>query len=419
MAYKLELDFLRDIFQKNRLRLLVLDPQRTSYHEVDMGLRRQLGLDRDHGLGWAVFGERIQPNTIYRITDPFLCTYLILLLPGRVSKTLMTVGPYLAMELSQEQLLERAELAGVPPQRFHIIENYFASVPVIAESSVIFAPLETFCERIWGGSDSYTMEDINQELYGMGAEQFLPEADRKPDASELMESMEQMEARYAYENELMQAVAQGQTHKAEMLMSAFSRLSFERRLADPVRNLKNYAIIMNTLMRKAAEQGGVHPLYLDKISSGYAVKIEEIKSMKAGLELMTEIYRAYCRLVKRHSTKNYSAPVQKAIIQIDADLSGDLGLKALAEAQGINASYLSALFKKETGQTVTDYVSQKRVRQALRLLSGTRLQVQTIAQHCGIPDVNYFTKIFKKYMGKTPKQFRQESQQMAPGQNAI
>lgn len=419
MAFELELDFLRDIFEKNRLRLLILDPQRTSYHEVDMGLRRQLGLDRDHGLAWALFGEQIRPNTIYRITDPFLCTYLILLLPERQGKTLMTVGPYLTVELSREQLLEQVERAGVPPQYFHIIENYFASVPVITESSLVFAPLETFCERIWGGSDNYTMEDINQELYGAGVEQFLPEAERKTEAAELMESMEQMEARYAYENELMQAVAQGQTHKAEMFLSGFSRLSFERRLADPVRNLKNYTIIMNTLMRKAAEQGGVHPLYLDKISSGYAVKIEEIKSMKAGLELMAEIYRAYCRLVKRHSTKNYSAPVQKAIIQIDADLSADLGLKALAEAQGINASYLSALFKKETGQTVTDYVSQKRVRQALRLLSGTRLQIQTIAQHCGIPDVNYFSKIFKKYMGKTPKQFRLDSQQMTPGQNVV
>ena len=419
MTRELELDFLRDIFQKNHLRVLELDAHKSSYHEVDMGLRRQLGIDRDRGLGWSIFGEQLRANTLYRIIDPFLCSYLILLLPQREKKTLLAVGPYLAMEMSHEQLMELAEHTGIPAQKFHILENFFASVPVITESSLIFAPLETFCERIWGGSDSYSMEDINQEIFGAGAEALFSEPERKVSASELMESMEQMEARYAYENELMQAVRQGQTHRAEMLMSAFSRLSFERRLADPVRNLKNYAIIMNTLMRKAAEQGGVHPLYLDKTSSAFARRIEEIKSMKAGLELMTEIFRGYCRLVKRHSTKNYSPPVQKAIIQIDADLSADLGLKALAAAQSINASYLSALFKKETGQTLTDYVSQKRVRHALRLLSGTRLQIQTIAQHCGIPDVNYFSKIFKKYIGKTPKQFRQENQQLVTGQSSI
>lgn len=413
MAYAMELSFLRDIFQKNHLRVLELDAQSSSYHEVDMGLRRQLGIDRDHGLSWAIFGEQIQEKTVYCITDPFLCSYLILLLPERKNKTLLAIGPYLSMELSHEQLLEQAERTGIPAQKFHVIDNYYTSVPVITESNIIFAPLETFCERIWGGSDNYTMEDINQELNGAETEALFREPERKISAVELMESMEQMEARYAYENELMQAVTQGQTHKADMLMSAFSRLSFERRLADPVRNLKNYAIIMNTLMRKAAEQGGVHPLYLDSTSSEFARRIEEIKSASAGLELMNEIYRGYCRLVKRHSTKDYSPPVQKAIIQIDADLSADLGLKSLAEAQNINASYLSALFKKETGQTITDYVSQKRVRLALQLLSSTRLQIQTIAQHCGIPDVNYFTKIFKKYIGKTPKQFRQDSKQIA------
>ncbi len=413
MAYAMELGFLRDIFQKNHLRVLELDAQNSSYHEVDMGLRRQLGIDRDHGLSWAIFGEQIQEKTVYCITDPFLCSYLILLLPERKNKTLLAIGPYLSMELSHEQLLEQAERTGIPAQKFHVIDNYYTSVPVITESNIIFAPLETFCERIWGGGDNYTMEDINQELNGAETEALFREPERKISAVELMESMEQMEARYAYENELMQAVTQGQTHKADMLMSAFSRLSFERRLADPVRNLKNYAIIMNTLMRKAAEQGGVHPLYLDSTSSEFARRIEEIKSASAGLELMNEIYRGYCRLVKRHSTKDYSPPVQKAIIQIDADLSADLGLKSLAEAQNINASYLSALFKKETGQTITDYVSQKRVRLALQLLSSTRLQIQTIAQHCGIPDVNYFTKIFKKYIGKTPKQFRQDSKQIA------
>ena len=45
---------------------------------------------------------------------------------------------------------------------------------------------------------------------------------------------------------------------------------------------------------------------------------------------------------------------------------------------------------------------------ALFLLNSTNMQIQTIAQYCGIPDVNYFTKTFKKYIGKTPKEYREE-----------
>ena len=56
--------------------------------------------------------------------------------------------------------------------------------------------------------------------------------------------------------------------------------------------------------------------------------------------------------------------------------------------------------------TLTDYVNNKRVEHALFLLNTTTMQIQAIAQHCGIPDVNYFTKTFKKHIGKTPKEYR-------------
>lgn len=114
---------------------------------------------------------------------------------------------------------------------------------------------------------------------------------------------------------------------------------------------------------------------------------------------MDEMFRSCCRLVKKRSTKHYSSPVQKAVIHIEADLSSALSLKTLAEMQGINAGYLSSLFKKETGQTITD-VSQKRMKMAARLIGNTKLRIQTIARHCGITDVNYFSKTFKKSWGR-------------------
>lgn len=77
-----------------------------------------------------------------------------------------------------------------------------------------------------------------------------------------------------------------------------------------------------------------------------------------------------------------------------------------AERLKMNSSYLSTLFKKENGTTLTDYVNQKRVEHAIFLLNSTSLQVQSIAQQCGIPDVNYFSKTFKKIVGKTPMEYR-------------
>ena len=113
-------------------------------------------------------------------------------------------------------------------------------------------------------------------------------------------------------------------------------------------------------------------------------------------------------LVKNHSMKGYSLLIRKALTHIDSDLTADLSLKSLAELLGVNSSYLSTLFKKETGSTLTEYVNRKRVEHAIFLLNSTNLQIQEIAAACGIPDVNYFTKIFKKQVGNTPKEYREK-----------
>lgn len=119
----------------------------------------------------------------------------------------------------------------------------------------------------------------------------------------------------------------------------------------------------------------------------------------------------YSQLVRKHASRHYAPPVQKAVTCIESDLSGELGLKELARLQGISPSYLSTLFKKETGQALADYVQQRRVGYARQLLASTKLQVQTIARYCGIPDVNYFSK---QYAGMTPMEYRTQEQGRTP-----
>ena len=169
---------------------------------------------------------------------------------------------------------------------------------------------------------------------------------------------------------------------------------------------------MNTLLRKAAEAGGVHPVYLDKLSSEFALKIEMLPSVSENSALMREMFSSYCRLVRKHSMKSFSLVVQKTILLIDSDLSADLSLSSLAQKQNISPGYLSTIFSKETGKTVSEYIREKRVKLAVHLLSTTHLQVQTIALHCGIMDVQYFSKIFKRQTGKTPKEYRESIKQI-------
>ncbi len=398
MFYATELRFLQETLKKGHIQSLLLDKDTIPDHRLDLGLRQQLGLESDYARFIREHLSAVQPCTVYKLTDSFLCNYLYLRLPAEQPTHLM-IGPYLEEELTRKQLLEQAERIGIPPQRLRQLETYYTGLPVLQGDHTVFSMLTVFFETIWG-SNSYTMVDINRDIRDTFA---LP---IKVQPENALQNMQIMEARYASENELISAVSQGLTHKAELMFSGFPQRAIEERLTDRVRNLKNYGIIMNTLLRKAAESGGVHPVYLDQTSNDFAQRIEQAPSVTALRELMTTMARSYSLLVKRHSMKNYSPPVQRTITCIDTDLAGDLSLRTLAAMQSINPSYLSALFRRETGQTLTEHVNKKRIRLASQLLTTTRLQIQTVAQHCGIPDVNYFSKLFKKHTGKTPREYR-------------
>lgn len=384
MSYEAELRFLQNTFEKCHLQAILTEPSELS----------------------AVIAD-IKPGIIYKMADSLDCCYRFMQLPEGEKDSLLLIGPYLSEDLTHEDVMEKGETLQVAPGRIGELERYYGSIPVVPEHSKLFVMLDVLAEQIWGGSENVTHINLEQEYQGPVSPLVSEQTGDSPERA--IWNMQFMEKRYAYENEIMQAVAKGQIHKTERLLEGFSALTYETRNTDPVRNLKNYSIIMNTLLRKAAEQGGVHPVYLDSVSSDFAKKIENLKHEEEILALMKEMFRSYCRLVRKHSIRQYSPPVQKAITYIDSDLTADLSLSALASIQNVSAGYLSALFKQETGQTLTEHVNQKRIKHAMQLLKTTQLQVQTIAQYCGIVDVHYFSKMFKKYVGKTPKEYREKS----------
>lgn len=400
MFYDEQLSFLHKTLEKCHLSSRVLDADK----EISQDGVIKLFDDIMKNKCFYDFFPYLKPRAIYYLTDIFLCKYIFLKLPYEKDKVFI-IGPYIDFDITHQQILEQSEAIGILPARSKELEYYYASVPVIKEESHIFAIVNTFAEFLWGGSDAF--ENIEIERGGWSSF-ILPELKQKLSDTDNIADIEMMEKRYAFENELMAAVAQGNTQKAELMMSSFSAIAFEDRVPDRLRNIKNYCIITNTLCRKAAQDGGVHPIYLDKVSSSFAKRIESVQRLSDLTEFMLEILRTYCRLVKHHSVKSYSPLVQKAIIKIEGDLTGDLSLAKIAKINNVSPSYFSALFKKETGQTLTEYVNSKRVGYAKHLLKNTNLQIQTIAQHCGILDFHYFCRIFKRFTGKTPTEYKKD-----------
>lgn len=401
MFYENELRFLCSALKKCRLQVAFINNETAPEKLLDDGLRGLFGDTASQNVMEELLKD-IKPFTIYRVDTPFKLNYIFLILPQLDNTTVMEIGPFVPQNIPVAKVMEIGEKFGVAPNNQKLLENYYASVPIIETDNAVFFMLESFAELIWGGSNSYTIEEISRSQI----DNVLPLNKGNTQNRDALLNMQMMEERYAFENELMEAVKNGQSQKITLFSSNITTSMFEKRMTDPLRNLKNYCVIMNTILRKAAESGGVHPVHLNDVSSDFALRIEKLVSVKEGQELMPDMFLSYCRLVRKHSVKNYSATVQKAVIYIHTDLSADLSLSTLAEAQNISAGYLSAVFKNETGKTITQYITDARIKLAQRLLSTTHLQVQTVALHCGIMDVQYFSKVFKKHTGKTPKEYR-------------
>jgi len=401
LLYKNELQFLCDTLKKGHIRTVITSPDASVYAiPGSEGISPSGSEPRLDFLAHT----RPEPRTLYRYTNEFDLCYLYLLLPDTPTPEVLIIGPYLTGTPSGERLMELAERGSITPAIKIYFEEYYMSLPVLADDDHLFLMITTFCERIWK-SPAFAIVDVND--LSVPEEDAVSEPINSEAFDDVLINMKAMEERYAYENELLRAVSLGQLHKENQLLSVFSDPVFEKRLPDPLRNAKNYGIIMNTLLRKAAENGGVHPVYLDRTSSEFAAKIEHMRELGENYTLMRDMFRSYCRLVRKHALKHYSLVVQQTVMLIDSDLSADLSLQSLSDTLNVSPGYLSTIFKKDTGKTISEYIREKRIQLAMYLLATTQQQVQAIAVHCGIMDVQYFSKTFKKQTGKTPKEYRE------------
>ena len=406
MSYSDAIDFTRKYLECYHIPMSIYNMHTQDYSTLDSGLRKGLFKDYDYNSVYSFLSGRVRDKVLYRVKDYFECCYYLIKLPDKENE-FVSVGPY---RLSDEDfsinsaILSRLEL---PPGKNSVLEKIFKNIGHFEDDRHIHNLMLTLSNVIWGGIDSFEFKEQDDLLDEHSSYQTTKLA--LNESEDTMLSMRLLEERYDTERLIMDAIAHGQAHKAEMYLSNMSVLQMDKRSADPVRNMKNYSVIMNTLFRKAVEQGGVHPLHIDSISSKFARKIESCHSVSALGKLQKEMIGKYCSLVKNNSLKGYSQLVRKVITHIESDLSADLSLHHQAELLNINPSYLSTLFKKETGQTLTEFVNRKRVEHAVYLLNSTNMQVQVIAQQCGIPDVNYFSKTFKKFTGKSPKEARESA----------
>lgn len=120
------------------------------------------------------------------------------------------------------------------------------------------------------------------------------------------------------------------------------------------------------------------------------------------LEKITEA----ARKVSKVQDDIQKTPVEKALNYINENFGQDISLDEMSQMLGISSYYFSKLFKNETGTNFIEYLTNLRISKAKDLLDENRLSVKEIGITVGYPDPNYFSRIFKKNVGQTPSEYK-------------
>lgn len=346
----------------------------------------------------------LEPAVIYHLTDFAGLNFQLFLYeeaegngPGRGLMTMMA-GPYLAVKPDErfcEQVLQEngQSLSLLVP-----FQQFCLGLPVVSSSTMTEA-MRTAVKAVTG------------ETGGILYRHYEPQAKQEQpalyQAGEEAAMMELLEERYGYEKLMLQEVGQGNTDRALDYYRLFSRASRSIvRTEDPIRTSKNLGFSLNTMLRKSAEQAGIHPVYLDIISTNFAMLIENAYRTEELDDIKFHMIGAYCRFVRTERLDRYSPLVRKAVTYMRVHLAEPLTLKQIAGGIRVSPSYLSRIFNRELGESVSNYITRARVEKAAELLRFTGMPIQSIAAYVGFANLNYFSRCFRKYKGVTPTLYR-------------
>ncbi|SNU04979.1 AraC-type DNA-binding protein [Lachnospiraceae bacterium] len=178
---------------------------------------------------------------------------------------------------------------------------------------------------------------------------------------------------------------------------------------DPLQNLKFHFVITTALVARYCIEGGMDLSDAYGLSDYFIQKADKCKKTSDISKLHPEMcieYAKRMRSLRKHSI--CSVQIAQCIDYIYDHLHARITVDDLAEHVHLNQSYLSRLFKKEVGTSISEYIRRQKLETAKNMLVYSDYRPAEIASILAFPSQSYFTEIFHKYTGLTPKEYRKQ-----------
>jgi AraC-like DNA-binding protein len=243
---------------------------------------------------------------------------------------------------------------------------------------------------------------MNHELVHI---EVLPKDSTDP----LFEQRETGRTHTSYQTEVMiySCIQAGDTERLKAMVEQYlsDGLIIGRLSNNDLRQAQYMAVCCITLATRYAIQGGLDEFTVFNLSDIYIQHIDRMTSPRTIAEYLTEKLYELTREVARTAERAaYPAPVRKCLTYISKNLHTRITVANLAAESGLSADYLSVLFKKKLGLTISAYITRQKLASAKVLLRegyGPG-RVSLLLAFCS---ESYFIRCFKGEFGLTPRQY--------------
>lgn len=206
------------------------------------------------------------------------------------------------------------------------------------------------------------------------------------------------------ENELAARVRLGDRLGAETILEKLLGNILFTNIGRP-EIIKYRLLELLTILSRAAVAGGAEAEEILGLSAANMQKVAKM-SLEESLISTVKALENFIDCIYKARESRQTPPIEKAVAYINNNYARSISLEDIAAVVGLSPAYLSRLFKKEMGRTVTDYLTLVRIEAAKRMLLGGKATIEEIAVATGFNEATYFSRVFKREVGVSPGVFR-------------
>lgn len=229
---------------------------------------------------------------------------------------------------------------------------------------------------------------------------------------DITESGERNPAMEDLENEMLAMVKNGKVNELKILFneSPIYHLPEADRATRALNTRKNFIIGANGIASRTATAAGVEITLINSISTNYINEISKSTNLAELSHIFQRLMIQYASAVANINDFPFNGWLEKKVNRyVTSHIYEKISTSVIADALNVTSSYLSSSFKKNTGMSVTDFIKEKKIKEAKYLLDCHSYSIMEISELLCFSTQSYFGSIFKKHTGLTPIEYQEHN----------